>query len=107
MTGSGKTGLGIVLLEEALLQGIPTLIIDPKGDIANLLLTFPDLRGRTSPPGSTPKTPVAATRASRPTPRRSAEVARGVVCVGNTLGTHRPAAPERPVHHLHSWLRSR
>jgi hypothetical protein len=44
MTGSGKTGLGIILLEEALLQGIPTLILDPKGDIANLLFTFPDLR---------------------------------------------------------------
>ena len=44
MTGSGKTGLGIILLEEALLQGIPVLILDPKGDIANLLLTFPDLR---------------------------------------------------------------
>jgi hypothetical protein len=43
MTGSGKTGLGIILLEEALLQGIPVLILDPKGDIANLLLTFPDL----------------------------------------------------------------
>jgi hypothetical protein len=44
MTGSGKTGLGVVLLEEALLQGIPTLIIDPKGDLGNLLLTFPQLR---------------------------------------------------------------
>ena len=43
MTGSGKTGLGIILLEEALLQGIPVLILDPKGDIANLLLTFPEL----------------------------------------------------------------
>ena len=43
MTGSGKTGLGICLLEEALLQGIPTLVIDPKGDMGNLLLTFPDL----------------------------------------------------------------
>jgi hypothetical protein len=43
MTGSGKTGAGIVLLEEALLQGIPVLALDPKGDIANLLLTFPDL----------------------------------------------------------------
>ena len=43
MTGSGKTGLGIVLLEEALLQGTPTLIIDPKGDMGNLLLGFPDL----------------------------------------------------------------
>ncbi len=43
MTGSGKTGLGIIMLEEALLQGIPTLILDPKGDITNLLLTFPAL----------------------------------------------------------------
>ncbi|MEZ5322102.1 MAG: DUF87 domain-containing protein [Microthrixaceae bacterium] len=43
MTGSGKTGLGIVLLEEALSQDIPTLIIDPKGDMGNLLLTFPRL----------------------------------------------------------------
>jgi hypothetical protein len=43
MTGSGKTGLGIVLLEEALLRGIPVLILDPKGDMGNLALTFPDL----------------------------------------------------------------
>jgi len=43
MTGSGKTGLGIVLLEETLQAGVPTLILDPKGDMGNLLLTFPDL----------------------------------------------------------------
>ena len=43
MTGSGKTGLGIIALEEALLSGIPVLAIDPKGDIGNLLLTFPRL----------------------------------------------------------------
>ena len=43
MTGSGKTGLGIVMLEEALLAGIPVLALDPKGDIGNLALTFPDL----------------------------------------------------------------
>ena len=43
MTGSGKTGLAVVLLEEALLSGIPTLIVDPKGDMGNLALTFPDL----------------------------------------------------------------
>lgn len=45
MTGSGKTGLSIVMLEEALMQGIPTLIIDPKGDMGNLLLSFPELSG--------------------------------------------------------------
>ena len=42
MTGSGKTGLGIILLEEALLSGVPALIIDPKGDMGNLLLNFPN-----------------------------------------------------------------
>ncbi|MBE0688953.1 MAG: ATP-binding protein, partial [Anaerolineae bacterium] len=44
MTGSGKTGLCINLLEEAVLDNIPSIIIDPKGDITNLLLTFPDFR---------------------------------------------------------------
>ncbi len=44
MTGSGKTGLGIVALEEALLSGIPALIIDPKGDMGNLLLNFPQFQ---------------------------------------------------------------
>jgi hypothetical protein len=43
MTGSGKTGLAIDLLEEALLAGVPALIIDPKGDMTNLLLNFPEL----------------------------------------------------------------
>jgi hypothetical protein len=43
MTGSGKTGLCITLLEEAALQGIPALVIDPKGDLTNLLLHFPHL----------------------------------------------------------------
>ncbi len=44
MTGSGKTGLCIGLLEEAAIDGVPSIVIDPKGDLANLLLTFPDLR---------------------------------------------------------------
>ena len=43
MTGSGKTGLGIGLIEEAAIDGIPVLAIDPKGDLPNLLLTFPNL----------------------------------------------------------------
>lgn len=43
MTGSGKTGLGVVLLEEALRAGIPTLVLDPKGDMTNLALRFPGL----------------------------------------------------------------
>jgi hypothetical protein len=44
MTGSGKTGLGIALLEEAAIDGIPVIAIDPKGDLGNLLLGFPELR---------------------------------------------------------------
>jgi hypothetical protein len=43
MTGSGKTGLCLGLLEEAAIDGIPAIVIDPKGDLANLLLTFPNL----------------------------------------------------------------
>ena len=46
MTGSGKTGLGIALLEEAAIDGIPVIAIDPKGDLGNLLLTFPELRAQ-------------------------------------------------------------
>ncbi len=44
MTGSGKTGLCLCLLEEAAIDHVPAIIIDPKGDITNLLLSFPDLR---------------------------------------------------------------
>jgi hypothetical protein len=43
MTGSGKTGLCIDLMEEAALIGVPAIVIDPKGDLTNLLLHFPDL----------------------------------------------------------------
>jgi hypothetical protein len=45
MTGSGKTGLCIGLIEEAAIDGIPAILIDPKGDLGNLLLTFPNLQG--------------------------------------------------------------
>src|SRR6187549_1624568 len=44
MTGSGKTGLCFDIIEEAAIDGIPSILIDPKGDLANLLLTFPELR---------------------------------------------------------------
>jgi hypothetical protein len=44
MTGSGKTGLCLALLEEAAIDGVPAIAIDPKGDLGNLLLTFPELR---------------------------------------------------------------
>ena len=44
MTGSGKTGLGIGIIEEATIDKIPSIVIDPKGDMGNLLLAFPDLK---------------------------------------------------------------
>jgi len=45
MTGSGKTGLGTAVIEEAAIDSVPVIVIDPKGDLANLMLTFPELRG--------------------------------------------------------------
>ena len=44
MTGSGKTGLALAMIEEAAIDGVPVLAIDPKGDLGNLMLTFPELR---------------------------------------------------------------
>ncbi|HUW02950.1 MAG TPA: DUF87 domain-containing protein [Acidimicrobiales bacterium] len=61
MTGSGKTGLAIDLLEESLLQGIPTLVLDPKGDMTNLLLGFPGLSADEFAPWVPPGTDAAAT----------------------------------------------
>ncbi len=55
MTGSGKTGLGIDIIEEAAIDKIPSLIIDPKGDMGNLLLTFPDLKPQDFKPWIDPK----------------------------------------------------
>ncbi len=75
MTGSGKTGLGVNLLEEALINGIPTLILDPKGDMGNIMLTFPDCtpedfepwidEGKAARKGVTPGELAAATAAKR------------------------------------------
>jgi len=45
MTGSGKTGLCLGLIEEAAIDGVPAILIDPKGDLSNLMLTFPNLKG--------------------------------------------------------------
>lgn len=54
MTGSGKTGLCVTILEEAAMDGIPAIVIDPKGDLPNLLLTFPELRGEAFRPWVNP-----------------------------------------------------
>jgi hypothetical protein len=62
MTGSGKTGLSIVMIEEALRAGVPVLAVDIKGDLPNLLLTFPELDGPSFAPWVDPE---AAARAGR------------------------------------------
>ncbi len=73
MTGSGKTGLGIDILEEALLQGVPTIILDPKGDMGNLALTFPEM----TPADLVPWVSPDEAEAENITPRRlAAETAR-------------------------------
>ena len=55
MTGSGKTGLGIGLLEEAAIDKIPVIAIDPKGDLGNIMLTFPELRPEDFEPWVNPR----------------------------------------------------
>ena len=50
MTGSGKTGLGIAVIEEAAIDSVPVIVIDPKGDLTNLALTFPALRAEDMQP---------------------------------------------------------
>lgn len=64
MTGSGKTGLGVVLLEEALRAGIPTLVLDPKGDMTNMALRFPGLTTAEFAPWVAPGADAAATATS-------------------------------------------
>jgi hypothetical protein len=60
MTGSGKTGLGVGLIEEAAIDHVPVLAIDPKGDLGNLMLTFPQLRGADFEPWIDPQTATQA-----------------------------------------------
>lgn len=72
MTGSGKTGLCITLLEEAALQGIPALVIDPKGDLTNLLLHFPNLAPQDFQPWIDPE---MARRAGKSLEQAAAEAA--------------------------------
>ena len=72
MTGSGKTGLCIGLMEEAALQGIPAILIDPKGDLSNLLLHFPDLAPQDFQPWLDPE---LARRAGKSVEQASADAA--------------------------------
>ena len=58
MTGSGKTGLGILMLEEIALKGIPAIVIDAKGDLTNLLLHFPNMTGKDIAPWLDAEAPI-------------------------------------------------
>ncbi len=90
MTGSGKTGLCISLLEEAGIDGIPAIVVDPKGDIGNLLLTFPDLR----PEDFRPWVDEAEAARQGQTPDEYAQqVADAVAGRAGRLGTGRGADP--------------
>lgn len=71
MTGSGKTGLGLALLEEALIDKIPVIAIDPKGDITNLALTFPGMQAEDLKPWINPQE--ALTKGQTPEAHAAAE----------------------------------
>lgn len=71
MTGSGKTGLCFAILEEAALQGVPAIMIDPKGDLTNLLLHFPELLPSDFQPWIDPE----VVRRAGTTPEKAAEEA--------------------------------
>lgn len=73
MTGSGKTGLSIVLIEEAVREGIPVIVIDPKGDMGNLALVFPGLRPQDFEPWVDTD---AAAREGKTPPQVAEEIAR-------------------------------
>jgi hypothetical protein len=79
MTGSGKTGLVTVLIEEALSAGVPTIVVDVKGDLPNLLLSFPTFDDRALVPWLEPsdgESTDALTRAAHVNAERRSELAR-------------------------------
>ena len=105
MTGSGKTGLGLGMMEEALLNGVATLMIDPKGDMGNLLLLFPELR----PEDFRPWIDEAAARregtdSGRPGRQDRGELEGRARRLGDNPRPHRRAARLRPDDHLHPRL---
>ncbi len=108
MTGSGKTGLCIGLLEEAALEGIPAIMIDPKGDLTNLLLHFPNLLPSDFKPWIDPD---VARRENKDLDTAAAETATmwkdGSGTVGVGTGKYPGIAKCGGFYHLYSWIKRR
>ena len=103
MTGSGKTGLALGLLEEALIDNIPVIAIDPKGDLPNLLLTFPNLAAEDFLPWVDAQEAARAgldAAAVRGAPGRA--LAQGPGRLGSGAGAHRAPARGGRVRGLHA-----
>ncbi len=105
MTGSGKTGLCIGLLEEAALDKVPAILLDPKGDITNLLLQFPELQ----PDDFRPWINADDARRKGKTIDEFAvstvgHVAQGAGGLGHHRRAHPPAQRDHGLHHLHPRL---
>ena len=99
MTGSGKTALGILLIEELLKQGIPVLAIDPKGDLGNLALAFP----RLAPDEFAPWVPAGG----EATPESEAKKWRRASPAGGSRPPTSPPTPPRAGDDLHAGLHVR
>ncbi len=103
MTGSGKTGLGIALIEEAAIDGLPVLAIDPKGDLANLMLTFPGLSAQEFLPWVNPDEARAQQLDPGGVRREGSRALEGRPGgVGPGRRAHRPAQGRRRRHRLHA-----
>ena len=102
MTGSGKTGLCVTLLEEAAIDGIPAIVLDPKGDLGNLLLTFRSWARPTSVPGWMRRSPLARGSFSTTTPPRSRAVAKRPRRMEPGRRPDRAAAARGRVRYLHA-----
>ncbi len=104
MTGSGKTGLCLALLEEAAMDDIPVIAIDPKGDIADFLLTFPNLSAGEFKPWVNPddakrKRPVTVDDFASD---QAKTWQKGLADWESKRGPHQSAEIQSGCHHLHT-----
>ncbi len=104
MTGSGKTGMGIILLEEAALQGIPAILIDPKGDLTNHLLHFQACYPPILRLGLTRMPPRAKAKPSSKPPKTPQPPGPRALGLGHRQSPHRKAGEGCRLRHLHPRL---